>query len=66
VTAARLFRFQVFQANAASCPQALPRLLDPAQKARIVFEAMFKPIVVGFQADPANFASHDNQKKCPS
>jgi hypothetical protein len=37
-----LFSFDIFQTDPAPCTQAGARLLDPAQKSRIVFE----PIIV--------------------
>ena len=37
--------------DAAPRPQAVPRLLDAAQKARVVFELMIGPIFLGREAD---------------
>jgi hypothetical protein len=37
-----LFRLEVFQTDHAPSMQTVARLLDPAQKSRIVFEPIFK------------------------
>ena len=37
--------------NAASCAQARPRFLDPAEKTRVGLEAILEPIVFGSEAD---------------
>src|ERR1700728_213498 len=42
---------QIFQAHAASYPQAFARFLDPPQKARIVLKPIFEPVVFRFKSD---------------
>jgi hypothetical protein len=41
----------ILDSGAAPLPQALSRLLDAAQKRRIVFEPIIEPIVLGPEAD---------------
>jgi hypothetical protein len=45
------FSLEFLTPDAASRPQALSRLLDAAQKARIVFEPIIEPIILGPEAD---------------
>src|SRR3954467_13156944 len=46
-----LFKFNILELRAASCTQAFSRLLDTTQKARIVFEPVFKPVIFGLESD---------------
>ena len=39
-----LFRFNVFEPDAASCAQAASCLLDTTQEARVMFEPVFEPV----------------------
>ena len=41
----------IFEPNAATCMQALTRLLDSTQKSRIIFEPVVEPIILGFEPD---------------
>ena len=46
-----LFRFNVFEPDATPCAQAVPRLLDAPQEARVVLETVFEPVLFGLKAD---------------
>ena len=46
-----LFRFKVFELDSASCTQAVQRLLDTAQEARIMLETVFEPVLFRLEAD---------------
>jgi hypothetical protein len=46
-----LFRFEIFQPHAAPFLQVLARLLDPTQKARIIFQAVIEPVVLRLETD---------------
>ena len=41
----------MFEMDTASCTQAVPRLLDTAQEARVMFEAVFEPVLFRPEAD---------------
>ena len=41
----------VFDSNAAPGPQAVTRSLDSAQKTRIIFEPIIKPLALGREAN---------------
>ena len=45
-----LFRFKVFEPDPASCAQAVPRLFDSTQEARIMLESIFEPALFRFEA----------------
>jgi hypothetical protein len=53
-----LFRFDVFQTDPAPCLQAIARLLDPAEKSRIVFEPDLRERNF-FHSGFPNCASHE-------
>ena len=40
-----LVRFKVLQPDPTSCAQAVPRLFDTTQEARVTFETVFKPVL---------------------
>ena len=46
-----LFRFDVLQPEPTPGMQTVARLLDSAQKSRIVFELIFKPVFLRFETD---------------
>jgi hypothetical protein len=45
------FSIGVFDSNAAPGSQAVTRSLDAAQKTRIIFEPIIKPVALGREAD---------------
>jgi hypothetical protein len=47
----RGFSLDILDPDAAPLAQALPRLFDAAQKARIIFELIIEPIILGREAD---------------
>jgi hypothetical protein len=46
-----LILVQFFETHAASCTETLPCSLDAAQKARVAFHAVVKPVILGLKAD---------------
>src|SRR6266568_4955316 len=46
-----LFRFEVFQPDAAPRLQAFARLVDSAQKARVVCKTILEPVVLRLETD---------------
>jgi len=43
--------FEILHPDAAALPQALARTLDAAHKARVIFELIIKPVILGREAD---------------
>jgi hypothetical protein len=58
----------VFQPNSMPRAQAFARLFDSAQKARVVFEAVFEPIFFRLESDqhPGRLAMTGNDNLCVS
>lgn len=58
------FLLDIFDPDAAPLPQALSRLLDAAQEARVAFELVVEPVILGPEAyqHPGRFsvAGDDN------
>jgi len=46
-----LLHRDVFQLHTVTGPQTLPRLFNPLQERRIMFEPIFKPVIFRFKAD---------------
>src|SRR5712691_4584614 len=51
VCTCRLFRFKFLEPGPTSRAQAVPRLFDTAQEARIMLETVFEPGLFGLEAD---------------
>jgi hypothetical protein len=46
-----LFRFKVLEPDPTSRAQAVPRLFDTAQEARVMLKTVFEPVFFRFEAD---------------
>ena len=47
----RGFSLDILDPDASTLPQAPPRLFDAAQQARVVFEPIIEPVILGPEAD---------------